>query len=114
MRGNNELKVFNWEKHPITDEWTQVTRTLKRVTKNDDGSVKYRNIYYLLFTAKNRRGQSNDTGLDVLVMQVNLNSNTWREIGWTTILNTSTENKILKGWTMNDAVKIESTQKNES
>ncbi len=91
--GNNELKVFNWEKCPITNEWTRVTRTLEQFAKNDDGSVKFKNIYYLLFTTKNRRGQSNDTGLDVLVMHVNLNNNTWREVGWTTILNTSTARK---------------------
>lgn len=85
--GSNELKVYTWEKHPITDEWIQVVKTLERVTKDENGNVKYKNIYYLLFTAKNRRGQSNDTGLDVLVMAVNLNNNTWREVGWTTIAN---------------------------
>ncbi|MCY9737539.1 replicative DNA helicase [Paenibacillus alvei] len=42
-------------------------------------------IYYLLFTSKNRRGQSNLTGLDVLVFSVNFNNNRWTEVGWTTV-----------------------------
>lgn len=42
--------------------------------------------YYLLFTPKNRRGQDNKTGLDVLVMKPNFNNNTWEEIGFTKII----------------------------
>jgi intein/homing endonuclease len=41
--------------------------------------------YMLLFTSKNRRGMSNDTGLDVLVFKVSFNRNSWQEIGWTKI-----------------------------
>lgn len=40
-------------------------------------------VYYLLFTSKNRRGQSNITGLDVLVFEVDFNGNRWKEIGYT-------------------------------
>jgi replicative DNA helicase len=40
-------------------------------------------VYYFLFTSKNRRGQTNLTGLDVLVFEVDFNANRWREIGWT-------------------------------
>ncbi|WP_226035743.1 replicative DNA helicase [Aquibacillus saliphilus] len=40
-------------------------------------------VYYLIFTSKNRRNESNLTGLDVLVLKVNFNSNKWDEIGWT-------------------------------
>jgi len=41
--------------------------------------------YYFYFVAKNRDGESNDTGLDVLVLRPNFTNNTWQEIGWTTI-----------------------------
>ena len=41
--------------------------------------------YMLLFTSKNRRGRSNDTGLDVLVYKVSFNRNSWVEVGWTKI-----------------------------
>lgn len=43
-------------------------------------------IYYLVFTSKNRRGQSNLTGLDVLVYAVNFNTNRWTEVGWTKVM----------------------------
>lgn len=41
--------------------------------------------HYLLFTAKNRRGQDNKVGLEVLVLRPNFNSNTWDEVGWTVV-----------------------------
>ena len=44
-------------------------------------------LYYLLFTAKNRRGMSNDTGQDVLVFKPNFNYNTWEEVGYTKVFN---------------------------
>ncbi|WJJ55328.1 hypothetical protein QB910_000084 [Dabrowskivirus KKP3916] len=43
------------------------------------------NQFYLLFTSKNRRGQDNTTGLQVLVFKPNFNNNTWKEVGWTTV-----------------------------
>lgn len=44
--------------------------------------------YYLMFVSKNRRGLANLTSnLPVLVMSVDLNTNTWKEIGWTKIVN---------------------------
>ncbi len=43
--------------------------------------------YFLLFTSKNRRGQTNTTGLPCLVYQTNFNRNEWKEIGWTTVQN---------------------------
>jgi replicative DNA helicase len=43
--------------------------------------------YFLLFTSKNRRGATTNTGLPCLVYQVDFNRNEWREIGWTTVLN---------------------------
>lgn len=38
--------------------------------------------YYLMFTPKNRRGQDNKTGLDVLILKPNFNNNTWQEVGF--------------------------------
>lgn len=84
------LKVYRWGKNEFTDEWCQIESTLPKYEYDAEGKIKHKNIYYLLFTGKNRRGQSNDTGLDVLVMEVNLNNNTWKEIGWTHVIN---ENK---------------------
>lgn len=43
--------------------------------------------YFLLFTSKNRRGQTNTTGLRCLVYQTDFNRNEWKEIGWTTVQN---------------------------
>ena len=40
-------------------------------------------IYYFLFVSKNRFGETNSTGLDVLVYSVNFNTNRWSEVGWT-------------------------------
>lgn len=42
--------------------------------------------YYLFFISKNRRGLTNPT-LPILVMSVDLNTNSWKEIGWTKIAN---------------------------
>ncbi len=38
--------------------------------------------YQLIFVPKNRRGKANNTGLDVLVFEVNMNSNVWIERGY--------------------------------
>jgi replicative DNA helicase len=44
--------------------------------------------YYLMFVSKNRRGLTNSSSnLPVLVLEVNLNTNSWKEIGWTKIAN---------------------------
>jgi replicative DNA helicase len=59
------------------------------VVKDDNGKqVKLNGFktYYLLFVSKNRRGMTNSS-LPVLVMEVDLNTNTWVEIGWTKVAN---------------------------
>lgn len=43
--------------------------------------------YFLVFTSKNRRGGTTNTGLPCLVYQVDWNRNDWREVGWTTVKN---------------------------
>jgi hypothetical protein len=78
--GDNAIEVFKWVPNPNkskADEKPYVKEKIK---------LDYDKTYYLLFCSKNRRGQSNLTGLDILVFEVNFNSNRWREIGWTTIM----------------------------
>jgi replicative DNA helicase len=90
--GDKELEVINWipleedmfnqdENIEGNDEQEVVdfgdNKMIKRKIK-----LKHGKVYYLLFTSKNRRGSSNLTGLDVLVLEVDFNSNRWKEVGW--------------------------------
>jgi hypothetical protein len=80
--GNNELEVYKWvhdPSHPFADKKSGM---YKKEFKLEKG-----NIYYVMFTPKNRRGRDNKTGLDCLVLQPNFNNNTWYEVGYTTIYN---------------------------
>lgn len=70
------LKKEGWYKDPEFDSTNQPYWKFKRKLDKDHN-------YYLFFTSKNRRNESNLTGLDVLVVRVNFNSNRWDEIGWT-------------------------------
>ncbi len=72
----NFLKKQGWKSDPTFKSKDKPYRKLIR-------SLDKENNYYLFFTSKNRRNESNLTGLDVLVMKVNFNSNKWDEIGWT-------------------------------
>lgn len=88
--GAQELEVINWIRKSedmfnndegvdddvsfTTDDGTTLIK--QRIT------LKQGKVYYLLFTSKNRRGMTNLTGLDVLVLEVDFNSNRWKEIGW--------------------------------
>lgn len=91
--GDKELEVVNWiplsedmfnqDENAEGNEHQEVvdfgdTKMIKRKMKLKTGKV-----YYLLFTSKNRRGQSNLVGLDVLVIEVDFNSNRWKEVGYT-------------------------------
>lgn len=79
---SNELTVKNWvktdkEKNPFVEtDYMEIEKKLDKKKK-----------YYLLFTPKNRRGLDNKMGQDVLVFEVNLNYNYWREVGLTTVYN---------------------------
>lgn len=58
--------------------------------ENDKGkTIKLNSMknYYLMFVSKNRRGLTNSSNLPVLVLEVDLNTNSWKEIGWTKIAN---------------------------
>lgn len=71
--GKNEITVYRY----IPDEFD------KNGYRIDEFTLERGKIYYLLFISKNRNGETNSTGLDVLVYQVNFNTNRWTEIGWT-------------------------------
>lgn len=90
--GQKELEVINWiplgEDMFNEDENMESNENQEIVDFGDNKMIKKKiklkhgRVYYLLFTSKNRRGMTNLTGLDVLVLEVDFNSNRWREIGW--------------------------------
>jgi hypothetical protein len=73
--GKHEL-VVSQRKKDFTDNYVTVHEPLKK--ENDER-------YFLIFTAKNRRGQDNKTGQKVLVLKPYFGINTWYEVGWTTV-----------------------------
>lgn len=91
--GANELEVVNWKKlseDMFNQDEEQESNEKQEVVDFGEGNkmlkqkitLKHGRVYYLLFTSKNRRGQSNLTGLDVLVFEVDFNGNRWKEIGF--------------------------------
>jgi hypothetical protein len=74
-----ELDCYTW----VKDEFSEDQKWYKKHFKLKSEKAPY----YLLFTNKNRRGQTNETGLDVLVLKPNFDNNTWVEIGWTKVVN---------------------------
>lgn len=89
--GAHELQVVNWK--PKRDDMFNNDENGEDDEVSfvaDDGTsmikhkitLKQGKVYYLLFTSKNRRGMTNLTGLDVLVLEVDFNSNRWKELGW--------------------------------
>lgn len=90
--GTRELEVFNWMPKS-EDMFNQDDKGDDEIEsfQTDDGTtmmkkkirLEHGKVYYLLFTSKNRRGMTNLTGLDVLVLEVDFNSNRWKEVGWT-------------------------------
>jgi hypothetical protein len=76
---DKELEVFKWVSNPFDQDGNKPYVKEKVQISKDK-------IYYLVFTSKNRRGQSNLTGLDVLVYEVNFNSNRWWEVGWCEVM----------------------------
>ncbi|MDF2503878.1 DnaB-like helicase C-terminal domain-containing protein [Clostridium sp.] len=77
--GSHEITCYKYSQNPNTPKGYELEEF--KLKKNNAFQ------YMLLFTSKNRRGQTNETGLDVLVFKTSLNSNSWREIGWTKIYN---------------------------
>jgi hypothetical protein len=72
----------NGNPKPYQKKWFK----LERYYETEDGK-KFPNNYFLLFTPKNRRGTDNKNGQPVLIMRINLNNNTWTEVGWCYIAN---------------------------
>lgn len=91
--GERELEVIRWKQmkdDPFNqDENAELPEGQEVISFGDTKMIKYKEklkhgrVYYLMFTSKNRRGQSNITGLDVLVFEVDFNSNRWKELGTT-------------------------------
>jgi hypothetical protein len=84
--GNKAITVNKRVYNDITEEWETEESQLDRYYIDDKGN-KHENIYYLMFTAKNRRGQDNNTGLDVLVFRVDFGRLAFYEQGWCKIFN---------------------------
>lgn len=74
--GKQPLTVFKKVKKELSGktEWKE-----KRVPLNPS------EIYYLLFVPKNRFGQSNDTGLPVMVIKPDFNYGRFFDVGWTRV-----------------------------
>jgi hypothetical protein len=89
--GNKELTLYQYRKkyNEMTQEWETTTKEekLERWYTPKDSDKKFPNQYYLVFVPKNRRGQDNNTGLDVLVMRVDFQKNLWQEWGFTKVWN---------------------------
>jgi len=92
----NEASVVMMFRKAWSDEYKGGNKALQcyRLKKLPDGSydkdwfqLDPDKQYYLLFTPKNRFGQSNDTGLPVLIIEPYFQSNTFAEIGWTFVAN---------------------------
>jgi hypothetical protein len=84
--GAKAIKVHKREYNDITEEWDTKEFELDRYYTDDKGN-QHENIYYLMFTAKNRRGQDNNTGLDVLVFRADFGRLNFYEVGWCKIFN---------------------------
>jgi hypothetical protein len=91
--GDKEIIAFKWTKvkaddpnNPFADEGELVRKEFKLPRYYEKDGKKHENQYYLIFTPKNRRGQDNKNGQDILIMRANFNSNTWTEVGWTKII----------------------------
>ncbi len=83
--GANAVKCYRQVSNELGDGTLEKEEFYMVPYYTDDNGKEWKNNYFFLFTSKNRRGQSNDTGLDVLVFNVNFNSNHWAEVGWAKI-----------------------------
>ena len=83
--GANAVQCYNWIPDPFGGSTPVKKEFYLDEEYTDDQGKTWKNNYVFTFTPKNRRGQSNDTGLDVLVQNVNFNGNSWHEVGWAKI-----------------------------
>lgn len=82
--GSNAVQCYKWIPSANGGPPMRETFYLKPEHTDETGNA-WKNNYFFFFTPKNRRGQSNDTGLDILVFNVNFNGNVWHEVGWAKI-----------------------------
>ena len=77
--GGRELKCFKWVK-PKTGNQKYIKEefSLDRFTDC---------VYYVLFIAKNRLGQSSETGAPCIVFKTDFNKNKWEELGQAFLIN---------------------------
>lgn len=75
--GDEYEKLEVWRNVKMGDSWT---REIKHLDKEKS--------YYLLFAPKNRYGRTTDNGQAVLVLEVNFDFNSFREVGWTSVART--------------------------
>lgn len=84
--GKDAVKVTRWKKvdpsNPFYDGKEFIKEEVELERYDEHGNP---NLYFFLFTPKNRRGLDNKTGQRILVFKVSFNNNTWYEYGWTTI-----------------------------
>lgn len=86
LDGEEKLRVFKYVKaNPKNPKHKKAIASGKKYV-SEEIKLKEEGVYYLVFTVKNRRGQDCKTGQKVLVIEPNFNVNTWREIGWTSVL----------------------------
>lgn len=78
--GKSEIEYYTLDKK---EDGKYRKNAGKKLPKHDKNGNK--NIYYLLFTPKNRSGSTNATGQEVLILQARFHTNSFQEIGWTTI-----------------------------
>lgn len=79
--GSHELTYYTLHKQEDGRYRKEANQVLQK--QDNKGNA---NIYYLLFTAKNRTGSTNATGQDVLILKAEFHANRFREIGWTQVL----------------------------
>lgn len=79
--GKYEIEYYTLDKREDGKYRKNMGKKLPKYDKNGN-----KNIYYLLFTPKNRSGSTNATGQEVLILQARFHANSFQEIGWTTIM----------------------------
>ena len=79
--GKHELKCHRWRKK-TEDEMIMNPKDTKKYAK-EEFTLEKGEVYYLLFTPKNRFGNNTDNGQEVLVLHPNFNFNSFHEVGWT-------------------------------
>lgn len=90
-KAKNEASIMYMFRKVWHDEYEDESKALNcyRLRKNSRGgydkeffNLQKGKTYYLLFTPKNRFGQSSETGQPILVIEPLFNANAFKEVGW--------------------------------